>query len=59
MKYLSHLIFNENIFHIAKSDNWNKDIYDDYLALELKTSCMVETWMKNGLSSTLKTKNIW
>jgi deoxyribonuclease-2 len=43
---INKYIINNNIFHIAKNKEWNKDIYNDYLVEELKTNCYCETWIR-------------
>ena len=47
-----------NVFHVSKSSVWDKELYQDYLAVRMNGPILVQTWMKNGLPSTPQVKNI-
>jgi deoxyribonuclease-2 len=44
--YKIYPIIGEKIYHIAKSPDFEKDIYEDILMAEFGESCLVESWIR-------------
>jgi deoxyribonuclease-2 len=50
--------FTNDIFHIAKSSAWGKDLYEDYLSDYINAVVLCQTWAKPATPSTSKVKNV-